>query len=92
MITSFKLYETLHQPPNVGDYIMIDGSTLNYIVEPKNPKDNTIGRITAKYKNNSYDVKFGPRFYGNYPLDCFKFWSDDIKELEKIAAMNKYNL
>lgn len=81
MITKFKLFESIHHKPNVGDFTFSEKYG--------------IGQIT-RYVGNGYYIKYDfnkdndkINFIG---LDNIKYWSENREELEAYITANKYNL
>jgi len=104
MITKFKIYESLNEySPKIGDHVLIE-SRSDYFKKYENKigkiVDVDISKDKVDHKKMLYYVNFYISETHNYignrrePIYGFeiKYWSDDIKELNKIIDLKKYNL
>ena len=89
MITKFKIFETVHIKPKIGDYVIINLKTKKY---------NNILIIGEIYNMTFefYSVKL--RLPDNrviheifYKHDI-KYWSNNREELEQILTNKKFNI
>ena len=97
MITKFKIFESVNELPELGDYVIVDekvGFRNEVLI---NFYKTNIGEIIKKNANNWYDVKYENKLNMGSGLHIveisgLKYWSHNKKELEDILINKKYNI
>jgi hypothetical protein len=108
MITKFKLFENVSQPPKIGDYVIIDYTGFVQASGDKQLYDfylNNVGKVIGgNNEDHQYQWEKVPIFTDRFRKDYFKnnireyhgswfmCWSDDKEELEAYLTAKKYNL
>jgi hypothetical protein len=97
MITKFKIFESVNELPELGDYVIVDSKVGFGSEDLINFYKNNIGKIIKKNANNWYDVKYENKLKLESGLHIveisgLKYWSHNREELELILKKEKYNI
>lgn len=94
MITKFKIFESIHELPKKGDYIIVNNNKKFYnyigqIIKVQYSKFPTIVQIHANFNGNFKTIADS---YAILDILDISHWSENEEELQIMLDSRKFNL